>query len=92
MPTQMTPCDLIEYFSDIEDPRVDRQKLHLLPDILFVIFSGVICGVESWSDFVLYGESKLEFLRKYVPLKNGIPSKNTFQRVITRLKPQGNPT
>jgi predicted transposase YbfD/YdcC len=88
MPTQMTPCDLIEYFSDIEDPRVDRQKLHSLPDILFVIFSGVICGVESWSDFVLYGESKLEFLRKYVPLKNGIPSKNTFQRVITRLKPE----
>lgn len=85
MTTKNTSCDLITYFSEIKDPRIDRQKLHALPDILFVVFCGVICGVESWADFVLFGESKLDFLRQYVPLKNGIPSKNTFQRVITRL-------
>lgn len=88
MQPKNTSSDLIEYFSDIEDPRIDRQKLHALPDILFIVFSGVICGVDSWSDFVLYGESKLDFLRRYVPLKNGIPSKNTFQRVITQLNPE----
>lgn len=88
MPTQKTSVDLIEYFSDIEDPRIDRQKLHALPDILFIVFTGVICGVESWSDFVLFAESKLDYLRKYVPLKNGVPSKNTFQRVMTRLEPE----
>lgn len=87
MPTKTPSCDLITHFSEIEDPRIDRQKLHALPDILFIVFSGVICGVESWADFVLFGESKLEFLKRYVPLKNGIPSKNTFQRVITRLDP-----
>lgn len=30
----------------------------------------------------------MSYLRKYVPLKNGIPSMNTFQRVITRLEPE----
>ena len=88
MPSKNTRCDLITYFSDIEDPRIDRQKLHALPDILFIVFCGVICGVDSWADFVLFGESKLDLLRRYVPLKNGIPSKNTFQRVITRLNPE----
>lgn len=88
MPSKNSTSDLIEYFSDIEDPRIDRQKLHALPDILFVVFSGVICGVDSWSDFVLFAESKLDFLRRYVPLENGIPSKNTFQRVITRINPE----
>lgn len=87
MPNKKPYCDLIEHFSEIEDPRIDRQKLHQLPDILFLVFCGVICGVDSWEDFVLFGESKLDFLRRYVPLKNGIPSKNTFQRVITRLDP-----
>lgn len=88
MPSKDLPIDLIDYFSDIEDPRVDRQKLHALPDILFIVFCGSICGVDSWEDFVLFGRSKLDFLKKHIPLANGIPSKNTFQRVISRLDPE----
>ena len=88
MQTKNLPIDLVEYFSDIEDPRVDRQKLHALPDILFIVFCGSICGVDSWEDFVLFARSKLDFLQKHIPLANGIPSKNTFQRVISRLNPE----
>ncbi len=79
--------DLVEYFSSLDDPRVDRNKLHSLPDILLIIFCGAICGVESWEDFVDFGESKKDFLQKYAELKNGIPSKNTFNRVISSLDP-----
>ena len=88
MQTKNLPIDLVEYFSDIEDPRVDRQKLHALPDILFIVFCGSICGVDSWEDFVLFARGKLDFLQKHIPLVNGIPSKNTFQRVISRLDPE----
>ena len=48
--------DLIKYFSTLDDPRVERQKLHALPDILLIIFCGSICGVETWEDFVDYGK------------------------------------
>lgn len=87
MPKPSTP-DIIKYFSAIEDPRINRQKLHSLPDILFIVFSGVICGVDSWEDFVLFAFNKERFLRKYIRLKNGIPSKNTFHRVISSLDPE----
>jgi len=82
------PIDLVEYFSHIEDPRIERQKLHTLPDILFIVFCGSICGVESWEDFTLFARCKLDFLKKHISLSNGIPSKSTFQRVISRLDPE----
>ena len=80
--------DITKYFSGLDDPRIDRQKLHSLPDILFIAFCGAICGAESWRDFSDFGNSKIDFLRKYTPLENGVPSKNTFNRVISSLNPE----
>jgi predicted transposase YbfD/YdcC len=87
MSEHLPTVDLVKYFSEIRDPRVDRQKLHALSDILLIVFCGVICGVETWQDFVDFGVSKIEYLRKFTPLTNGIPSKNTFNRVISSLDP-----
>ena len=39
----------------IEDPRVERTKLHPLSEILLIVLAGAICGAESWRDFVLFG-------------------------------------
>ena len=88
MATEESTISLLQHFEEIEDPRIDRHKLHTLPDILLVMFCGVICGVESWRDFVDFGESKLDYLRRFTPLANGIPSKNTFNRVISSLDPE----
>lgn len=87
MPENTPVIDLTSYFNEINDPRIDRNKIHLLSDILFIVFCGSICGVETWEDFVDFGQSKLTFLKKYTELKNGIPSKNTFNRVISSLEP-----
>ena len=40
----------------------------------------MICGAESWDDIELFGESKLDFLRTFLPFKNGIPSDDTLRR------------
>jgi hypothetical protein len=52
------------YFGTINDPRIDRKKLYPLVEVLFVVLCGSICGAESWRDYVLFGESKLDFLRQ----------------------------
>lgn len=73
------------HFGVLNDPRIDRTKLYPLTEILFVVLAGSICGAESWRDFVLFGNAKLDFLRRYYAFKNGIPSKNTFSRVFAAL-------
>ena len=73
------------HFGDLKDPRVERTKLYPLSEILFVVLTGSGCGAESWRDFVLFGEERLEFLQEYYRFDNGIPSKNTFSRVFATL-------
>ncbi len=73
------------HFGVLNDPRIDRSKLYPLSEILFVVLSGSICGAESWRDFVLLGREKLDFMRQYYPFENGVPSKNTFARVLAAL-------
>ncbi|MFY7698370.1 MAG: transposase family protein, partial [Legionella sp.] len=55
------------YFSKLPDPRISRRKLYPLIEILFVVLCGSICGAESWGDFVLFGESKIDLLKKHDP-------------------------
>ena len=79
---------VIKHFSNLKDPRINRKKLYPLMEIIFVVLCGSICGAESWRDFVIFGNEKVEFLRQYFHFKNGIPSKNTFARVFSALCPE----
>lgn len=78
----------IEYFSEIEDPRIDRTKEHLLVDIIFITIAGVICGADSWNDIENYGKSKESWLKQFLKLPNGIPSHDTFNRLYSAIDPQ----
>lgn len=78
----------LDFFSEVEDPRLDRHKLYPLNEILLTTLCAKICDAESWEDIQDFGEAKLEFLKKYLPYKNGIPSHDTFARVFSLLDPK----
>ena len=86
MPTQDKPA-FLHHFDALEDPRIDRQKLYPLDEILLTTLCGSICGAQSWRDFVIFGKEKQDFLYQFLPYENGIPSKNTFSRVLSSLSP-----
>src|SRR4051812_44608353 len=48
----------------------------------------VIACAESWDDIALYGRSKLDWLRTFLELPNGIPSHDTFRRVFMLIDPE----
>ena len=77
----------LRLLEQVEDPRVNRTKLHSLTDILFITICGVICGADSWTEVAWFGRTKLEWLRRFIPLLDGIPSHDTFRRVFARLDP-----
>lgn len=72
MDTTAPQC-LIEHFSKLEDPRVDRNKKHELIDVIVLCVCAVVSGAEGWNDIEEFGRAKLEWLRRYVPLANGVP-------------------
>jgi predicted transposase YbfD/YdcC len=71
-----------EHFSQLTDPRIERQKLHKLLDIIVIAICAVICGAEGWVDIEMFGNKKLVWLRQFLELPNGIPSHDTFGRVF----------
>ena len=78
---------LVESFSELVDPRIERTKRHLLSDILTLAVLAVIAGAEGWEDIEEFGHSKHEWLKQYLSLPNGIPSHDTISRVFRHLKP-----
>ncbi len=84
----MLPLPLTAVFDDLPDPRRDtRNKLHRLTDILVIATCAVIGGAESWEAITEYGRTKADFFRRFLPLENGIPSPDTFERVFAKLAP-----
>jgi predicted transposase YbfD/YdcC len=79
---------LVEHFSDIKDPRVDRTKKHQLTDILVIAILAVIAGAQGWEDIENYGISKQQWLEEFLVLPNGIPSDDTFRRVFEFINPE----
>lgn len=74
-------------FSEIKDPRVKRNRVHLLTDILIIAILSVIAGARGWEDMENYGLSKYEWLEQFLKLPEGIPCADTFRRVFERINP-----
>lgn len=81
------PRGLLRFFDEVQDPRMERTKLHALNDILVITICAVICGADTWTEVELFGRSKEAWLRTFLELPNGIPSHDTFGRVFARLRP-----
>jgi len=85
MARQVLP--LTECFADIEDPRIERTKLHSLVDIICLSVLAVIAGAEGWEDIEDFGNQQQAWLQQFLRLPNGIPSHDTISRVFRQLKP-----
>ena len=83
------PQSLIEHFAKLQDPRVDRNKKHELIDVIVLCVCAVVSGANGWSDIEEFGHAKLEWLRRYVPLANGVPVDDTIARIVSALSVSG---
>ena len=74
--------------ADLEDPRAVNARLHSRHDILVIALCTIVCGGQTCTDMELFGQSKREFPETFLPLPNGIPSHDTFSRVLGMLDPE----
>ena len=86
--TSTLALDFRSQFSSVEDPRIERGKVHQLIDILFIGVAGTIAGCDGPSDIAEFAKAQLSWCRKFVPLATGVPSHDTIGRVLSLIKPQ----
>jgi predicted transposase YbfD/YdcC len=79
--------ELLEHFQELEDPRIERCKEHLLIDIVTIAICAVIGGAENFVEIATFGQARKDWFGGFLALPNGIPSHDTFNRVFGKLKP-----
>jgi predicted transposase YbfD/YdcC len=75
-------------FRALKDPRRRHRRLHLLQDIVVITLCAVIAGAQDWQEIETFGHKRLDWLRRFLRLPNGVPSHDTFERVFNRINPQ----
>lgn len=78
---------VLQHFQQIKDPRVDRTKRHSLMAIITIAILAVLAGADSFVAIETYGKAKQTWLEKFLDLPDGIPSHDTFARVLGALEP-----
>jgi len=78
---------LMEYFSNIEDPRREtKNKKYPLIEVIVITFLAVMSGADGWESIERYGIMREQWLRKFLVLKEGIPKHDVYRRVLCALR------
>ena len=77
----------LRFFDDLPDPRAANVR-HRLPDILVMALCAVICGADGWDEFEDFADAKAQWFKTFLDLEHGVPSADTFRRVLSALDPE----
>lgn len=86
----LAPSSFQDHFATLTDPRCEDapNHRHQLIDILVISVCAVICGAEGWEDLEEYGKAQAHWFADFLELPHGIPSHDTFRRVLSCLDPE----
>ena len=78
---------LSDVFVSIHGSRQPGKVKHDFVELLVEVVNGVWVGADSFEEIELWANEKLDWLRSYLRLQNGIPSHDTFGRVFDLIDP-----
>jgi predicted transposase YbfD/YdcC len=79
---------LKQLYSSLPDARVLGRVLHPLPEVLLVALCAMVSDCEDFTDMGHFARSQLDWLRQFIPLRNGPPSHDVFRNVFLALQPE----
>lgn len=75
--------------SEIDDPRKPSNgTLHDFLEILVIAIAAALSDCDTVEDIAYWARAKEAWLRKFLVLRNGVPSEETFLRVFRALDPK----
>lgn len=85
--TENPIASIEHHFTAVDDPRIDRTKLHPLVDIMVSAICAVICGADNWVATETFGRAKYAWFKKFLTLPHGIPAHDPFGQICGTLDP-----
>ena len=71
----------------INDDRHQSYVQHSIGDIVVIAFLAVLAASDEWTHIEVFAKKKETWLKEFLTLRNGIPSHDTIQAVMSMLPP-----
>ena len=78
----------LAHFSALRDPRQSAKVLYPLPEVLLLLLCATISGADDFVEITLWGEERLDFLRRFQLYAHDIPSHDTLCDVVAAIDPE----
>jgi predicted transposase YbfD/YdcC len=83
--TKLPP--LMEYFTNIKDPRREtKNKKYPLIEVIVIAFLAVMSGADGWESIERYGVMRKKWLGNFLELGEGIPKHDVYRRVLGAIR------
>jgi len=90
-PSQASRLSLVcihRFFQKLPEPRRRRKKVrHPLLNLVVMSLCATIAGADDWQEIAEFARQRRQWFGKFLDLSKGVPSHDTFQRVISALDP-----
>ena len=75
---------IAEHFEGLPDPRSVVNREHLLVDVIVISICAILAGADGPTAIAVWAKSPSvsAWLKQHLELPNGIPSKDTYRRVL----------
>lgn len=84
----LTPASVKKFFAHLPDPRRRRTRVaHPLVNLVVMALCGVIAGADTWEEIARFARMRRAWLARFLDLRAGVPSPDTFGRVLAALDP-----
>jgi predicted transposase YbfD/YdcC len=85
MSDQRLDSSVVTHFGTLDDPRVTERCAYPLLDLIVIAICASITGAEGWVEVETFARTQQDWLSRFVDLRAGIPSHDTFGRVFALL-------
>jgi hypothetical protein len=69
-------------FSDVPDPRVVERSKYDRVEMLVISVCAMVCGIDDFVGIESWSKERIDWLRRFLTLENGIPSHDTLGRLF----------
>ena len=75
----------LEIFEVLPDFRQEGKVKHKLIDVIFTAVVATIANADTWIEVEAFVEAKEEWFKQFIPLENGVPSHDTYERIFENI-------
>jgi predicted transposase YbfD/YdcC len=75
----------LSFFEDLPDSRQPGKVIYPLPEVLLLCLMAVLSGAEDFVSIARWGRGRIDFLRRFLPFKDGTPSHDQLGDIFATL-------